>query len=294
MSELKMTGERLVTSFNNHYGKYEHLHRYAFSFQFAKQKVVLDVASGEGYGTNLLSNLATEIHGVDISKEAVEHAKLKYRNSNINFHVSPAHILPFEDNKFDTIVSFETIEHLLEQDEMISEMKRVLKDDGILILSSPEKNIYKERDPDNKFHLKELTLIELEVLLSKYFDNKIILRQFMGVGSFILPKEDYDIKDAFSLYEGDYTQIKKGLTEEIFFNRDFFNVIICSAKEIEIEKYSLQSFFNSYAVYDNILNEKEKLISNLNKEKNSLSEKLHIIKSNKVFKILNRIRYIFK
>lgn len=287
MAELRMTGERLVTSFNNHYGKYEHLHRYAFSLQFVENKVVLDVASGEGYGTNLLANLAKEIHGVDISEEAVEHAKIKYNKKNIHFHTSPAHILPFEDDKFDTIVSFETIEHLLEQDEMISEMRRVLKPDGILILSSPEKKVYKDRDPNNQFHLKELTISELNQLISKYFEHNIILKQFIGVGSFILPVEEYKLSDCFTMYEGDYNEIRKEITEEEFFNKNFFNVVLCSSKEINTKEYSLHSFFNSYIVYKHLFLEKDEQIEKLN-------NKLQLIKNNKIFKILNKIRNSFQ
>ena len=202
MKELEMTGERLVTSFNKHYGKFEHLHRYALATEYIVGKIVLDIACGEGYGTNLLSQKAKMICGVDISDEAITHAKEKYIKSNIEFKLGSASKIPYDDDLFDVVTSFETIEHLLEQEEMFSEIKRVLKKNGILILSSPEKNIYAQRDPNNKFHVKELTLDELLKLSHSHFQNTIVLKQLITVGSLIIPVKDS--LSFFKTYDGDY------------------------------------------------------------------------------------------
>ena len=61
-----MALERLDTGIEYHYGVIEHLHRYAVSKGICSEKIVLDLASGEGYGSNLLSNYAKEVIGVDI------------------------------------------------------------------------------------------------------------------------------------------------------------------------------------------------------------------------------------
>ena len=74
-----MALERLDTSIEYHYGVIEHLHRYAVSKGICSEKIVLDLASGEGYGSNLLSNYAKEVIGVDISAGAIKNAKQKYQ-----------------------------------------------------------------------------------------------------------------------------------------------------------------------------------------------------------------------
>ena len=83
-SSLDWTGERLVTDVEGVFGVAEHLHRYAMAQQLAKDKIVLDLASGEGYGTNLLSDVAKYVTGVDISDEAVQHANKKYAAPKTN------------------------------------------------------------------------------------------------------------------------------------------------------------------------------------------------------------------
>lgn len=122
MSQLEFTGERLIPGV---FGKVaaEHLHRYAFTFNFVRGKKVLDIASGEGYGSNLIAKYAREVIGIDISKEAVGHAKEKYVKSNLAFDVGSVLDIPCESGIFDVVVSFETIEHISDHKKMISEFK---------------------------------------------------------------------------------------------------------------------------------------------------------------------------
>ncbi len=281
MQDLEMTGERLVTSFNNHYGKFEHLHRYALASEFVEHKIVLDIACGEGYGTNLLSHKSKMIYGVDISNEAVTHAQEKYINRNINFKLGSATQIPFENDFFDVVTSFETIEHLVEHEKMFSEIKRVLKKDGVLILSSPEKNIYSERDPNNIYHVKELTLEELLKLITINFKNNIVLKQLMSIGSLIIPIEEVTSK--FKTYGGNYYELKESFEEFDFFNKPFFNLVIWSDSELNLTNKSLVSIYDSYEVYKSILQEKDKTIDNL-------QMKIQKINSNKVYNTLKRIK----
>ena len=138
MEELNFTGERYVPGIKGDI-EIEHLHRYALALELSKGKNVLDIASGEGYGSYLLSMLAKSVVGVDISKEAILHSSMKYIKSNLTFLCGSADRIPCESHSFDLVVSFETIEHHDKHEEMLQEIKRVLKPDGILILSSPEK-----------------------------------------------------------------------------------------------------------------------------------------------------------
>lgn len=276
-----MTGERMVTSFDNHFGKYEHLHRYAVALEFANNLNVLDVACGEGYGTNLLSHKAKFVTGIDVSIEAIVHARNKYKNLNINFKQGLASKLPCEDNQFDLVVSFETIEHLIEHDLMFKEIKRVLRNEGMLIISSPEKNLYHQRDSENIFHLKELTLNELLLLAKTFFKHSIILKQFIAVGSIIIPVSD--IKTKFITYKGDFDSISTDLPQYDFFNVPFFNIILCSDSEINPLEYSISSVFDAYPVYKYYLDEKDRDLFKLKSEMNKLY-------SSKLYKLLKKIR----
>src|ERR1035438_3461036 len=104
------TGERLETHIYN-YNTIEHLHRYAMATQLVTDKIVLDIASGEGYGSNLLSKFSKKVYGVDISAETIELASKKYLKNNLQFKVGSTSNIPIPDNTIDVVVSFETIEH---------------------------------------------------------------------------------------------------------------------------------------------------------------------------------------
>ena len=189
MEELDFTGERYVPGMKGDI-EIEHLHRYALALELSKGKNVLDIASGEGYGSYLLSMLAKSVVGVDISKEAILHSSMKYIKSNLTFLCGSADRIPCESHSFDLVVSFETIEHHDKHEEMLQEIKRVLKPDGILILSSPEKLYYSDmRNFRNEFHVKELYLDDLKFLISKYFKYYQLYFQKTDYVSIIVPKE---------------------------------------------------------------------------------------------------------
>ena len=98
---------------------YEHVQRYAFARELVADCDVLDAACGEGYGSALLAQAARRVDGVDLSSEAVEHARNRYGQAdNLAFHCSDVTQLPFPDDHFDRIISFETLEHLEPQDAL--------------------------------------------------------------------------------------------------------------------------------------------------------------------------------
>lgn len=171
------TGERLETFIYSR-DTVDHLHRYAVAQPYVKGKTVLDIASGEGYGANLLSEAATFVYGVDIDEAAVEAAKQKYQKENIRFQQGSTSAIPLEDHSVDIVISFETIEHHDQHEAMLSEIKRVLRPGGILIISTPDKLYYSDkRNFNNPFHVKELYQNEFTELLSKYFANQQLLTQ---------------------------------------------------------------------------------------------------------------------
>lgn len=250
MENLKWTGERLVTDIDDVYGKIEHLHRYAIAQNLTQNKVVLDIACGEGYGSNLLSKNAQLVYGVDIDSESIAHATEKYKKKNLHFLKGSTSKIPLKDNSIDIIISFETIEHHDEQEQMFKEFKRVLKDDGLVLISSPEKSIYSERDPNNIYHIKELTIKELKYLADSFFSYNSVFSQLYFTGSVILP-ENEDLMTNFKTFDGDYNAIKRNLDVLNFFNQKYFNLILLSDNSDVLQKNEkhIASIFNGYNVY---------------------------------------------
>lgn len=154
---------------------YEHWHRYLYASQFCKDAVVLDIASGEGYGSFLLTASAKKVIGIDKNRELIDHASEKYKTHNLEFICARADSVPIKGYAiFDVVVSFETIEHLgeVEQQEFLKEIKRLLKPEGIYIVSTPDKSIYCDiQGSINKFHVKEFTIQEFQKFLSGYFTD---------------------------------------------------------------------------------------------------------------------------
>jgi 2-polyprenyl-3-methyl-5-hydroxy-6-metoxy-1,4-benzoquinol methylase len=249
MDELKWTGERLVTDLDSVYGTFEHLHRYAVALELCKDKVVLDIASGEGYGTNLISGIARHVYGVDIYEEAILHAQKKYRRSNIEFIVGSATAIPLKDNSVDVVVSFETLEHLVEQNVFLAEIKRVLKPGGNMIMSTPDKKVYSERDPGNPYHLKELFTEDFVELIKNNFRNVRLYSQKLFVGSLITEHDRGN--GEYVLYDGNFERVHQGLNEEVFFNKSFFNLIVADdtkGLQISIPDISLFSANKAYQI----------------------------------------------
>lgn len=166
---LEFTGERFTPECVREIW-YEHLHRYAFARELVDGLDVLDAACGEGYGSALLASKARSVTGVDLSESAIAHAMSRYPSDNLRFLASDCLDLPFDDGAFDCIVSFETLEHLEDHQGLMREFRRVLKPQGFLLISSPDKAVYTDRQKNqNEFHVRELYRDELESLVREYF-----------------------------------------------------------------------------------------------------------------------------
>ena len=184
---IEFTGERYLPEVGGGI-ELEHTHRYVLASSLAKDKVVLDIASGEGYGSNILSQSAKKVYGFDISSEAVAHARDRYQQANLEFNQGDCTAIPLPDAFVDLIVSFETIEHHDKHDEMMAEFARVLKPEGVLLISSPDRKEYSEVPGyDNPYHVKELTTDEFSTLLSQYFSSVKLYGQRVEYGSILGP-----------------------------------------------------------------------------------------------------------
>ena len=204
--ETTWTGERLETFVYND-NTIEHLHRYAFALDYVKNKIVLDIASGEGYGSNLLAKYATKVYGVDIDINTINLAKEKYDAKNLEFIMGSTDKIPLPDNCVDIVVSFETLEHHDKHNEMMEEIQRVMKPEGILIISTPEKKYYSDnKNYKNPFHIKELYLDEFKLLMSGYFNHTQFYFQNMFRGSLMVPELR---ATEFRSYNGSYENCYK-------------------------------------------------------------------------------------
>ncbi|WP_369014278.1 class I SAM-dependent methyltransferase [Flavobacterium anhuiense] len=221
----KKTGERLeFYNFSN--VTVEHLHRYALAIDFVKNKRVLDIASGEGYGSFLLSKNALLVTGVDIDEKTVRNAQKKYIKENLNYIVGRADQIPIDSESIDVVVSFETIEHHDKHDEMFAEIKRVLKPEGILIMSSPDKKYYSDLTGQvNPFHIKELYFDEFKNLSQRFFLNTDFYYQVAyNLSSYINHANDFE---ETMVYKGDNSNVIKSEIQPVY------NVLIASSGKIE-------------------------------------------------------------
>ncbi len=149
-----------------------HSAAYYYLAEFCEDKEILDLGCNVGYGSFILSQSAKAVTGVDVSDNAIEVAK-KYYNEieNIHFKLVDGKTLPFEDNSFDVVVTCQVIEHIVDCDEYINEIKRVLKTDGFVAFTTPNGGIRLDpgMKPWNVFHVREFQPNELFHTLREYF-----------------------------------------------------------------------------------------------------------------------------
>lgn len=186
-SQLPSTGERFLPEMGGDI-EVEHVHRYLAASRCVLGMDVLDIASGEGYGSNLLALHARNVIGVDISAHAVEHARVMYTAPNLRYEQGSCSQIPLPDGCVDAVVSFETIEHHAEHDAMLNEIRRVLKPSGFCIISSPNKFEYSDiPNYSNEYHVAELYSDEFEALLSRNFSVVRMYGQSLMRGSLLEP-----------------------------------------------------------------------------------------------------------
>lgn len=189
-------GERLYIGKTVAYkpGVQEHFERYEFAEKYLKPNfVVLDAACGTGYGSEMLSGTVNKVISLEISDHALNWAKSHHQKNNIEFkQANLNNPIDIPSNYFDAIISFETLEHVENQENMLSEFKRMLKPEGLLIISSPDREIITEKGgANNEFHINELSKREFTDLMKKYFFVEEIFGQTKYVD---LPKHKKAIK----------------------------------------------------------------------------------------------------
>ena len=157
-----------------------HLAAYAFAAKMAKGKTVIDAGCGAGYGAAYLSDYAAMVIGIDSDPGPIIYATEHYRKSNLKFLEMDIEKLGFPESSFDLITSFQVIEHLKNPDNFLQSAKSLLKTDGTLLLTTPNKclRLKEGEKPWNPFHVHEYSPHELDLLLRRYLVHVDIMGLF--------------------------------------------------------------------------------------------------------------------
>jgi SAM-dependent methyltransferase len=171
-------GERLYWDVASEEDRHLHLSRYQFARDlFQPNWDCLDAACGSGYGSAFLAEKVRSVRGVDLDPGAIEYAKSAYQRPNLSYYCADLQAtLPFADESFDAITSFETLEHVSDQRKMTAEFYRVLRPGGMLVISTPDRCVSEQLRLDNRFHVAELSKREFVELLARSF----IVEQLFG------------------------------------------------------------------------------------------------------------------
>ncbi|MCH9666717.1 MAG: class I SAM-dependent methyltransferase [Actinomycetia bacterium] len=169
---MALTGERTVpglTEENYWFRRHEVVYRQLSDHCVGRE--VLEAGSGEGYGADLIADVARHVIGLDYDESAVAHVRARY--PRVDMRRGNLAQLPLPSASIDVVVNFQVIEHLWDQEQFVAECLRVLRPGGVLLISTPNRITFSPgRDtPVNPFHTRELSAGELtDLLRSAGFD----------------------------------------------------------------------------------------------------------------------------
>jgi 2-polyprenyl-3-methyl-5-hydroxy-6-metoxy-1,4-benzoquinol methylase len=163
----------------------DHRARYCWAAPAASGRKVLDAGCGLGYGLKiLLAAGASEVVGVDLDADTVAEARRRLNGDAGSVEQADIRDLQFDQGSFDLIVCFETIEHIEDPEGALAEFRRVLRPEGLLLLSSPDPDVY---PPGNEHHVHEYKPEELVELVSRHFGEAESYSQAAWLASDIAP-----------------------------------------------------------------------------------------------------------
>lgn len=173
----KETGERIYPKYFNQAYK-DHRNRYYFATNYINENdKILDISCGCGYGSWFMAETTgcRQVVGVDISDEALDFAQQYYSSNKIAYKKGNIEKNEYDldiEEQFNVIVSFETIEHLKNDDVFLQHLHTFLDDDGVLIVSSPNEEVIPYNNNPyfengiNPYHYRHYTSKELEIILN--------------------------------------------------------------------------------------------------------------------------------
>lgn len=176
-AHLEPTGERVLEEhYKKSLGAYTIYAMHAASYGFVETlcagRKVLDLGCGSGYGTHRISKVAEEAHGVDVAGDAIAYARSHYSNRNLHFQqVQADSPLPYPAMSFDVVLSFQVIEHVLDDASYLREARRVLKPGGRLVVITPDRKnrLLPGQKPWNRWHVREYSMSGLVEKIGRLF-----------------------------------------------------------------------------------------------------------------------------
>jgi SAM-dependent methyltransferase len=178
---LALTGERTLPDVPaENYWYRRHLAVYEWIGARVIGRRVLDMACGEGYGSEVLSRSAATVLGVDGNPDAHEHARLRYRRQNLTFERGLVETHG-EPGAYDAVVFLQTIEHVQEPVTVLRHFRSLLADGGVAYVSTPNLLTLAPRGAeksDNPWHIKEYRATEFEALCRTVFPRVRMLGLF--------------------------------------------------------------------------------------------------------------------
>ncbi|WP_079477104.1 class I SAM-dependent methyltransferase [Halobacillus salinus] len=186
------TGERVIPAYMDPMNNLllEHIARYQFALPYVRGRV-LDLSCGAGYGTHMVAkgrkNEVDEVVGVDLDQEIIDYAKATYYHPNSTFVIGDATDpdLIEKVGTFDCLLSFETYEHIEDEQRLFDNYKKLLRPGGTLIVSTP---FGKGRGIEcgSPFHVHQITPEEFKALFDDFEDKEF----FYQDGVLIEPPRD--------------------------------------------------------------------------------------------------------
>jgi SAM-dependent methyltransferase len=174
----------------------EHLARYRWAGALVEGKRVLDAGCGTGYGSELLAREgAGEVVGVDVDADVIDAAS-RSDSHDATFAVADLRELPADLGEFDVVVCFEVLEHIGEPEVALDSLASVLRPGGLLVVSSPNRDVY---PPGNPFHEHEFTPEELAEALSARFAHVRLVRQQDWLAAALFDDDDFTALDALKV-----------------------------------------------------------------------------------------------
>ncbi len=288
MTPMEFTGERYVPGQGGSQIAYEHWHRYLYALGWARNRDVVDVAAGTGYGAGLLASVARRVWALDWDPETAAYANERYVSPNLLFVCADALHLPLCSQSADLVVALEILEHLKDSEKLISETARVVRTGGVVLISSPNRAVYSDdRNYSNPFHKREFYYAEFRELLQRHFKHVKIVQQRMRAGSMIssepgLPAKPPEI----------FTTPLPGCTRESLAGMYFLG--ICSDEEAPTDCPANSAYLDLTDVFfqeaDLRLNQSMAGFSRLKRKKEALEKEVEELKRH----LLNREQEILR
>jgi SAM-dependent methyltransferase len=194
----------------------DHLARYLFAVDYARECDVLDAGCGAGYGAAVLNTKgARSVQACDIEHFVVEEARRRFADLEVRYFVDDCESLGEVRGPVDVICSFENIEHLKQPKKFLEAAAKLLSDGGTLLCSTPDRNHtapFQNGRPSNPYHVNEWTRGEFGEMLSGHFRSVDIFTQ---VSSYSLERRRAALKSLEDhltyLWSNPFQRISRGL-----------------------------------------------------------------------------------